>query len=106
MDNIDCIHSKLRSYKGDCKVTHREELTTGLCYDCEAGRQVEKELEAAARADQRHFLATFPPGPQGSATTTRPPPDGQEAPQRAFPDKGQLRLLQPQKGKKKRRRKS
>ncbi|MCJ1248234.1 hypothetical protein MMC30_005451 [Trapelia coarctata] len=105
MDSVGCIRSKLRSCKGDCKVTNSEEVNADLCDDCQARGQVKRKLTAAAEAYQRHYPATFPLAFRGSATATRATPNTQEVPQRAFPDKSGLRLPQTPKTKEKEKKK-
>lgn len=81
---------------GCCQSTYSEELNTGLCSNCKADGQNERELLAAARAYQLYYPATIPLAPAASAAAAGTTSDSLEAPQRPYPDKGGLRLPQPQ----------
>lgn len=84
---------------GRCQSTYSEELNTGLCSNCKADGQTERELLAAAKAYQLYYPATIPLIPAASAASAAAAgttSDGLEARQRPYPDKGGLRLPQPQ----------
>ena len=81
---------------GCCQSTYSEELSTELCSNCKADGQNERELLAAARAYQLHYPATIPLAPTASAAAAGTTSNSLEAPQRPYPDKGGLRLPQPQ----------
>jgi len=96
VDETACTRYKERSHVRCCQSTYSEEFSIELCNNCTAGEQNECELLAAARAYQRHYPATFPLAPMASAVATGATSYRLEAPQRPYPDKGGLRLPQPQ----------
>ena len=96
VDKTACTCYKARPPVGCCQSTYSEELNTELCSNCKADGQNERELLAAARAYQLHYPATIPLAPTASAAAAGTTSNSLEAPQRPYPDKGGLRLPQPQ----------